>query len=282
MKGSRKTETRTAHAVGVAMAAAATLLLMATGGRAAHAQTTPQFFFTLQGQTPASFNQALTSLTVAAGQQFTLSVWYQFQPSPSVEYFTLNTFVGFDQTASAGAGATALNNRITLGAGLNADTAITNINDGTNPSDGHNPGGYTKLGANQIGGGQDPDGTPDALRPFGVDMALLTGDTPGFFYTGTGPAPVRLFDITLQNTGIGAGNSEVITLYSTGNGAGGAGSDFNTYLDTGEGRILGNSMDLTVFQAVAIPEAGSLPLVLCGGLSVGTLAAVRRRRARRS
>ena len=255
--------------------------LAVTLAGAARAQTTPQFFFTLAGQVPASPSSALTSLSVNPNQEFTLSVWYQFQPSPSVNYFGVNVFVGFDQTNAAGIAATPLNSRLTLGSGLNADTAVTNINNGSNPTDGHNPEGYTKLGGNRLGGGQDPNGVAGPTRPYGLDIALLAGNSLGDFYSGTGPSPVRLFDVTLRNIDLGFGGSETVTIYGTGNGAGGANDGFNTFLDTGAGatgRILGQSTSLQVLQPIPVSP---LHVALPTGLFLMGLTQRRRRRRQR-
>jgi hypothetical protein len=237
--------------------------------------TTPQFFFETPGQTPTSYIQGVSSQSVAANGNVTLSVWLQYQPSSTTTFYGADVFVGFDQTNLAGSTATPQNNTVTLPGGLNATSAVTNLN----PA-------FTDI-SNVLGGGQDPASSPtpsSAVRPYGDDIQIAG-------MAGFGPStaqPIHLFDIQLHNAALGSGGSQQIAIYSS--DPAGHATDFTTYLDNGGGDAStfarpASSTILSLFQPAdtgALPEPGTWALVLLPGIALFGARATRRRSGKMS
>lgn len=213
-------------------------------------QDTPQFSFARAGSTTP-----LTTLTVGQNETFTVSLFYQYQPTTPFTYQAVNVFVGFDQATTAGSSATPQTGRISFAAGQNQNTAVGNVN----PD-------FVNLQPNGLGGGQDPVGqTSSALRPYGVDVSLEAANGISGF-SGTGPSPVRLFDFTLRNVSLAQGQTQQLTVYTSGNTDT---VDYDTYLTDGVSFVRpATSFTLTlVGGAAVIPEPSTLGLILLGALA---------------
>lgn len=222
-------------------------------------QETPQFYFAQAGTTTP-----LSTLTVGQNQTFTVSLFYQYQPTTPFTYQAINTFIGFDQTNTAGMGAAPQTSRIGFAPGQNQNTAVGNVN----PD-------LVNLQPNGLGGGQDPVGqSSSALRPYGVDVSLQAANSISGF-SGTGATAVRLFDFTLRNVSLAQSQTQAVTVYTSGNTDT---VDFDTYLTDGTTFVRpANSFVLTLVGGTAVvPEPSALCFLLPVGLFVCALKSHRR------
>jgi hypothetical protein len=251
----------------VAGAAIVALGAVALAPSSALAQQNPQFAFAQPGTNLGSIGAGLSSFTLSPGQsQFTVSLWYQYQPPAGTTYNLLNLFVGFDRTTTAGVGASRLDNVFDFGSVSNFNTV----------------GGYTQVGPPTLAGGADPAGSGSGtVRPYGVNQGLQAGDL-GAGLTGTGGSPVRLFDITFNVVNPAAASNGRLTLYRSGNPAD---ETFTTFISA-----VNASGDVTNVQplldalldvsAIPIPETNLWPGVLAAGGLLALTAGNRRRKAR--
>lgn len=255
-----------------AVAAVAALSLAAWAAAPTHAQA-PQFFFVQQGATPAGPADGITALEVTAGGTLSLSVWYRFDPvAPAgFDYGILSLFVGYDRAAAAGPEATPLDSRLSLVSASGVTGAA-----------------HAPIATSDPSGGSDPFGQPSgSARPFGVGTAFQVGTVDGggnpVPYTGTGATPVRLLDLTLSASGLPAGESADLVIYSSGDPAA---ADLSTYID---GQAAGaplrvqpagsTTLRVTGTSAAAVPEPSAAGL-LASGLASAAVVAARRRRGR--
>ncbi|MCL5102978.1 MAG: hypothetical protein M1133_02525 [Armatimonadetes bacterium] len=159
-------------------------LVMIAGG--AQAQTL-NYWFAVKGDPTGT---PLTSMDVAPGASFDVSLWYQ--TSDSWLHNAMEILVGYDRAASQGTSAIPLDGQITLLGG------VSNIS-------------FPIILANNIGGGYSST-TGD--RAYGVHLAL--GAALGTTLNASSPA--RVCDINLKNEAIPLGGYYDIGVYSAGTG----------------------------------------------------------------
>ena len=158
------------------------LLTMTALTGVSNAQTLDFWFGDLSG-TP------VTSVDVAQGSTFDVSLWYQ--TSDVWAHNAMELLVGFDRTTSIGASATSLDGEISL-------VSVSNI-------------AFPIVLANNLGGGFNPSAGD---RPYGVHLAL--GAALGT--TVTAWTPARIADLSLSNDTIPQGNYYDMTIWDAGAG----------------------------------------------------------------
>lgn len=136
-----------------------------------------------------SSGNPLTSIDVASGSNFNVSIWYQTDDAWAHNAIAL--LVGFDRATAIGTGASPLDGKISL-------VGVNNIS-------------FPIVLANKLGGGFSAT-TGD--RPYGVKLAL--GATLGS--TVTASSAVKVADVTLTNN-IPASTSYDMTIWNAGTGA---------------------------------------------------------------
>ena len=184
---------------------------------------TANYQFTLAGST-----QAITEATIGGiGSTLDLSIWVK---SDIASITGSAIFYGWDNATTAGTAAVKTDNKLVGSLGLNLAS------------------GWTSLPANSLQGGKKTTGT----RPYGTYVAGSrelggTYDLSGW---------TRMFDITLTNANLAAGQSYVTTIWDN-PGTNGPGGE--TYLSTTAGTKYAPSAtyNLTVSRQV-IPEPATL------------------------
>lgn len=207
-----------------------------------------QFYFTQAGS-----STKINSLNLnPSDTTLNLSVWYVITGG-TYPNFGAEAMVGFDTATSEGAGATPLDGKFVLNGDENS--AVSNINTNYPFAFKSLSGGQTLLGADS-----------NSVRPYGLDVALALVQGP----YDPGNTPVHMFDISLKNVGLTAGQSYNLVLWDAMQGV-----QSTSYLDGG-GDILrpGGSETLNVTVG-AVPEPASII-----ALGLGAIALVRRRRRR--
>ncbi len=158
------------------------LILAAASIGGAYAQSVDMWFGDSEGN-------RLTSVNVAQGDTFGVSIWYQ--TSDTWEHNAIELLVGFDRATSVGSAATPIDGEIAL-------VGVDNIS-------------FPTVLANNLGGGFSPTAGD---RPYGARLAL--GAALG--NTVTAVSPVRIADIVLRNQAIPEGGFYNMTIWNAGDG----------------------------------------------------------------
>lgn len=142
------------------------------------------FWFAQQGDPSGT---SIGTINVEEGSSFSISLWYQ--TSDSWAHNAVELLVGFDRAASFGAGAVALDHKLTL----QGTSGIT----------------FPNVLANNLGGAYSQS---SGDRPYGAHLAL--GAALGT--TVVASSPSRIANLTLVNAAIPAGNYYDMVIWDAG------------------------------------------------------------------
>lgn len=189
-----------------------------------------------------------TGMTVGAvGTTFSIGVWARSANGRTVN--SIEVCAGFGQSTLSNTNATDLDGKVGLGgASANASVTLGSL--------------WANVAAPALRGFR---GT--GTRPFGVDANLGAAPIPSGTVTLSSTA-TKLFDISLKNLGIGAGQSYTIKIWDAGTGA-----SATTY-GNGVNPTAQYRPGTTEFRLTAVPEPGSF---IALGLGAAALIARRRR-----
>lgn len=230
------------------------IIIVLCFAQAVNAQSV-NFWLTRAGDTTP-----INAVNASVGSDFNLSVWCQTEGVAAGE---MGVMVGFDRTSDYGVEAASMDSDIAFVGSSYAGAADWDI-----------------AWAN-IGGGTAKPG--ESIRPYGYNLALsmMSGSLD---YSN----PTKLFDITLKNVGVDAGEEYWIELWNAGTGYGGttyaydstAGADYRDstgVYNPASWAGQGTGWAVKVSSTDPVPEPSSV-LALFSGLAGVAGITLRRRR----
>lgn len=198
----------------------------------------------------------ITSLLIGdVGSTIDMTLCMQLS-DPGTMVSAVDVFIGYDRTNAHNPSASIMDGKIGLAGTINASLSNYNVD--------------LPSRLKGVGGGETKVGQDDSsIRPYGLDVSM-SADPGTEVDFGTGA--VKLFNLSLKNLGLQAGQSYNIVIWDAGQGFGDT-----TFTNNFSNTILrpGEAAGLLTLRTQAVPEPVTMVTL---GLGIASVLTARRRR----